>query len=139
MRALWAMGCGTVHQIRSQLLPRRPLAYTTVMTLMMRLARKGVVEREMLGRAHLYRPVIAEQAVLERALARLVEVFFSGSRERLAEYVSARDRISLPVRQPAEGRAADPSPRRPEFRTTSLPAAPELAESGPAEIDPSLL
>ena len=42
---------------------RRPRAYTTIMTIMDRLARKGVVERRKVSRAYVYRPNLsAEQA-----------------------------------------------------------------------------
>lgn len=87
MAALWVEGKATVHEIRAYLLPRRPLAYTTVMTVMDRLARKGVVEREKRGRAHLYRPAVTQEAVSERALRQLVENFFHGSYEELRRHL----------------------------------------------------
>lgn len=37
--------------------PRRPLAYTTVMTILVRLWAKGMLDREPRGRAYAYRPV----------------------------------------------------------------------------------
>src|SRR5271154_5098520 len=45
MNTLWPMGEGTVRDIRDRLACRLPRAYTTIMTIMDRLARKGVVER----------------------------------------------------------------------------------------------
>lgn len=87
MAALWAAGKATVHEIRAHLLPQRPLAYTTVMTVMDRLARKGVVEREKRGRAHLYRPAVTQEVVSERALRQLVENFFHGSYAALLRHL----------------------------------------------------
>src|SRR6266849_721459 len=81
MKALWARGEGTFHEILSQLLSERALAYTTVLTPMDRLARKGIVEREKHGRAPLYRPLVAEARILEQAPASLLGDFFRGSRE----------------------------------------------------------
>ncbi len=96
MAALWAAGKATVHEIRAQLLPRRPLAYTTVMTVMDRLARKGVVEREKRGRAHLYHPAVTHDVVSERALRQLVENFFHGSYEELLRHLeNGRRKASL--------------------------------------------
>ena len=63
MKVLWALGEGTVHTVHSQIFAARPLAYTTIMTIMVRLARKGVVERQKRGRAHFYRPLVAATAV----------------------------------------------------------------------------
>ncbi len=130
MKALWALHDGTVREVRARLLPVRPLAYTTVMTVMDRLARKGVVEREKRGRAHLYRPTVAEEAMREHALGRLLENFFNGSRARLKEHL--------------QGGAAWTKP------THSVPQPPPRQEVGPAtpkrgsaptetEIDPTLL
>ena len=45
MNTLWPIGQGTVREIRDRLAARRPRAYTTIMTIMDRLARKGIVER----------------------------------------------------------------------------------------------
>ena len=57
----WAKARCAIFAIAS--LPRRPRAYTTIMTIMDRLARKGVVERRKVGRAYLYRPNLsAEEA-----------------------------------------------------------------------------
>jgi BlaI family penicillinase repressor len=87
MMALWNLGGGTVHQIRAELLPDRPLAYTTVMTVMDRLARKGIAERERRGRAHLYRAAVSERTIRDHALNQFVEHFFQGSREGLRRHL----------------------------------------------------
>ena len=103
MAALWAEGKATVHEIRAHLLPRRPLAYTTVMTVMDRLARKGVVEREKQGKAHVYRPAVTQEVVSERALRQLVENFFHGSYEELLRHLENGGRkTSLSVPKAAE-------------------------------------
>jgi len=87
LQALWALGQGTVQQLHARLLASRPLAYTTVMTVMDRLARKGVVAREKRGRAHLYRSLVAEEASQQDAVNQLVKDFFGGSREELLRYL----------------------------------------------------
>jgi predicted transcriptional regulator len=88
MKALWGAGQATVQEIREQLLPDRPLAYTTVMTVMDRLARKGVVVREKKGRAHLYSPSVGEDVIRDRALNHLIDNFFEGTHEQLLRYLS---------------------------------------------------
>ena len=47
----------TAREVADQLGPDRELAYTTVMTVLDRLARKGFLDRERDGRAWRYRPV----------------------------------------------------------------------------------
>lgn len=87
MKALWALEKATVHEVRACLLPERPLAYTTVMTVMGRLVRKGVAEREKRGRSHQYRPLAMEDSVREDALNQMVDDFFKGSRDELRRHL----------------------------------------------------
>ena len=87
MNTLWPIGEGTVREIRDQLAPRRPRAYTTIMTIMDRLARKGIVERRKKGRAYIYRPTLSIESARTHALGQIVESFFGGSREIAAAYL----------------------------------------------------
>ncbi|MEJ5912895.1 BlaI/MecI/CopY family transcriptional regulator [Pseudokineococcus sp. 1T1Z-3] len=58
MARLWAAGAPmTVRQVHEDLAPGRSLAYTTVMTVLDRLAKKGVVRQEKADRAYRYAPV----------------------------------------------------------------------------------
>lgn len=83
MTALWLLGEGTVREIRETLAPRRPRAYTTIMTIMDRLAQKGIVERQRTGRAWKYRANLSKEDARAHAVAQVVENFFGGSMEEL--------------------------------------------------------
>jgi BlaI family penicillinase repressor len=83
MNTLWPVGEATVREIRDLLAARRARAYTTIMTIMDRLARKGVVERRKAGRAYVYRPKLSAEDARAQALAQVVDNFFGGSREAL--------------------------------------------------------
>lgn len=83
MNTLWPMGQGTVREIRDNLAARRPRAYTTIMTIMDRLARKGVVERRKVGRAYMYRPNLSAEEARTQALGQVIENFFGGSKDAL--------------------------------------------------------
>jgi BlaI family penicillinase repressor len=83
MNTLWPIGEGTVRDIRDRLAARRPRAYTTIMTIMDRLARKGVVERRKAGRAYVYRPRLSVEDARAQALGQVLENFFGGSKEAL--------------------------------------------------------
>ena len=58
----------TVRQVFEELAQDRPIAYTTVMTVMDTLHRKGFLDRHMAGRAWMYRP----SATREEYTARLM-------------------------------------------------------------------
>lgn len=58
MECLWSRRApASVREVLGELRTGRQLAYTTVMTVLDNLHRKGVVTREMVGRAWMYSPV----------------------------------------------------------------------------------
>jgi len=72
MRVLWERPDLSVREVL-QLLPRgRSRAYTTVMTVMNRLAEKGLLERRPTGRAFIYRPGLSEREFVEQLTRRMV-------------------------------------------------------------------
>src|SRR5271155_647854 len=89
MNTLWPMGEASVRQIRDQLAGRLPRAYTTIMTIMDRLPRKGVGERRKTGRAYVYRPNLSAEEARTQALGQVVDGFFGGSKEALLKELSA--------------------------------------------------
>ena len=95
MNALWRLGEATVRDVRQALAPTRPRAYTTIMTILDRLAHKGVVQRRKTGRAWMYWPNVSEDQARSRAISQLVDGFFEGSAEVLASHLSSQ-RVALP-------------------------------------------
>jgi BlaI family transcriptional regulator, penicillinase repressor len=87
MNTLWPIGQATVREIRDLLAPRRPRAYTTIMTIMDRLARKGVVERVKTGRAYIYRPRMTSDEARAQAVSQVLDNFFGGSKEALLAHL----------------------------------------------------
>jgi predicted transcriptional regulator len=92
MSALWPIGEGTVRDIHSQLSAARPRAYTTIMTIMDRLARKGIVTRRREGRAYRYRANLSAEQARISAVEKIVAGFFDGSTEALAAHLAAASR-----------------------------------------------
>ena len=87
MKSLWRRRSARVKDVRPDLLPERDLAYTTVMTVMDRLFKKGIVRRAKKSRAHVYEPVCSEAEVRADAVSGLVDRFFDGSETRLKAYL----------------------------------------------------
>jgi predicted transcriptional regulator len=76
---VWEMNKATVQEVKDALEPRRPLAYTTVMTVMSRLAEKGILERRKEGRAYYYTPAASQQKVAGSLLNSLVRRLYDGA------------------------------------------------------------
>lgn len=69
MDALWASeGLRSVRDVHEELSAERDLAYTTILTVLDRLAKKGHVTRERSGRAWLYRAAESRASLLATAM-----------------------------------------------------------------------
>jgi len=71
----------TVADVHHELQRRREIAYTTVMTILVRLWRKELVGRERRGRAYAYEPSISPE---ERTASRMAELLDAASDPALA-------------------------------------------------------
>jgi predicted transcriptional regulator len=101
MNTLWPVGEATVREIRDRLAERLPRAYTTIMTIMDRLARKGVVTRRKVGRAFVYRANLTAEQARAQAVGQVVQNFFGGSKEALLAQIGASPSAhSAPSAQP---------------------------------------
>jgi len=109
LKALWRLGQGNVREVREALLPGRNLAYTTVMTVLDRLARKGGVERRKVGRSFLYAPLVSRDALRRAAVRGLVDSFFEGSEAELVSFLRGRRPVTNGAGQPASESSLDPS------------------------------
>jgi predicted transcriptional regulator len=76
-----APGPVTPRQVHDVLSTSRTLAYTTVMTILVRLCEKGLLEREPAGRAFAYRPRVSRE---QRAAARMNDALTSAGDPSLA-------------------------------------------------------
>jgi predicted transcriptional regulator len=89
LEVLWGLGAGTVAAIHASFPRRRPLAYNTVLTQVRLLHAKGYVQREAVGRAHVYRPRFDRDQVLQRVVRSFAVDYFAGDVETLAAFVGA--------------------------------------------------
>jgi len=68
MAALWRLESGTVEQVRTALPQRYRSAYTTVQTVLNRLAERGFLARKRTGQLIVYSPTLTEAQYLSRAI-----------------------------------------------------------------------
>jgi len=79
MHVVWELDGGTVRQVHELLNKQRPLAYTTVMTMMNILEEKGHLTRRKEGRAYRYEPVRPKNQVISGMVDDFVGRVFEGS------------------------------------------------------------
>jgi len=77
LEVLWRMGSATVHQVGDGL--KTVLAYTTVMTTLDRLYKKGLLQRSKQDRAFVYRPAFSKNDLERGRASDMVNRLFSGS------------------------------------------------------------
>lgn len=73
MEAVWDLGDTTVRDVHEHLASRRDLAYTTIMTTMIRLAGKGLLERDTSGLAHRYRARLSREEYARSTVHNVVD------------------------------------------------------------------
>jgi len=78
MREIWALETATATEVRARL--SRPLADTTIHTVLGNLQKKGYVKLvATTDRAKRYKPLVDQDAVARRSLRKLVKSLFHGS------------------------------------------------------------
>ena len=83
MEVLWNRRSGTVQQVLEALPEKPSLAYNSVLTIIRILEKKGYVEHEKDGRAHVYAPLIEREDAQRSEIRHLVSRFFKNSHEQL--------------------------------------------------------
>lgn len=93
MRVLWRLDKGRVGEVRDALPKRHRSAYTTVQTVLNRLAERGLLDREREGKAIVYKPRITEAEYLSCSLDRaLTGISVEARRAAIAHLVGGLDK-----------------------------------------------
>ena len=93
MKLVWSRGQATVRDLYEALREERRVAYTTVMTMMNVLERKGHLKKKAAGRSFLYRPTRPQRQVIGGMVREFVERVFGGSAEPLLVHL-VEERLS---------------------------------------------
>jgi predicted transcriptional regulator len=103
LKALWSLQEGNVKDVRQIVAQARPLAYTTIMTVLDRLVRKGKISRRKVGRAFVYSPQASRDSMRRAAIRELLDGFFDGSQEQLMAFLRVPEAPALvPAAPPVE-------------------------------------
>lgn len=93
MEVVWRLGRVTVAEVHEALSSRRKIAYTTVLTTMRALERRGMVTHETVGKAYRYEPAVSRQHYTTASVGRLIDDLFEGSRQKLLCHLLGARRI----------------------------------------------
>ena len=94
MRVLWDRGESAVADVVAAIADSTPLAYTSVLTTVRVLEKKGYLTHRQEGRAFLYSPAIAEHEASRSEVRHVLQRFFGNSRESLLLSLLGDDEIT---------------------------------------------
>lgn len=79
MKVVWECGASSVREVARQM--QRELAYTTIMTTLDRLYKKGLLEREMSDRAFVYAAKVSREEWDRQRAGEMMSGFLTGTAE----------------------------------------------------------
>ena len=94
MKVVWKLGPATVRQVYEDLLERRRIAYTTVMTMMNILESKGHLKKRQGDRAFVYTSARPEKQVIRGMVREFVDRVFNGAAEPLLLHLVEDDQLT---------------------------------------------
>jgi BlaI family transcriptional regulator, penicillinase repressor len=94
MKIVWVREQATVRDVYEELLKRRKIAYTTVMTMMKILEQKKYLKKSQEDRAYLYRPARPRQQVIGGMVREFLNRVFNGSAEPLLMHLVEDEKLT---------------------------------------------
>ena len=88
LKALWKLGEGNVRDVQALMTVARPLAYTTVMTVLERLVKRDAATRKKHGRSYVYAPKLSREILRRAAIHDLLGDYFDGDVDALRQFLS---------------------------------------------------
>ena len=99
MKVVWGLEEASVRDVYETLRKRRPVAYTTVMTMMSTLEAKGFLKKRADGRAFRYRSARSEGRVITTLVREFVERVFDGASRPLLAHLVMDGRLTQEERE----------------------------------------
>lgn len=87
MGIVWDMNTATVKDVFEVMYKRRGLAYTTIMTVMNRLAIKGILSQDKSAVPYIYRPLVARDEMATSMVREVVDRVLGGSASTVMSYL----------------------------------------------------
>jgi BlaI family penicillinase repressor len=94
LRLVWQLDKATVQDVCDKLPAKRNIAYATVQTLLRRLEKKGYLQHDIRGKAHVFFPAVKREHVVKRSVSDFLDRLFGGDPIPLMQYLAGHDKIS---------------------------------------------
>ena len=94
MKVVWRKDEATVRDVYEALQETRPVAYTTVMTMMRILQEKGYLIKATQDRAHVYRPANPRQQVIGGMVRDFLDRVFDGASDALLVHLARDNKLT---------------------------------------------
>jgi predicted transcriptional regulator len=94
MKVVWRKDEATVRDVYEALQETRPVAYTTVMTMMRILQEKGYLTKATQDRAHVYRPAKPRQQVIGGMVRDFLDRVFDGASDALLVHLARDNKLT---------------------------------------------
>ena len=94
MKVVWRKDEATVRDVYETLRETRPIAYTTVMTMMRILQEKGYLTKVTADRAHVYRPAKPRQQVIGGMVRDFLDRVFDGASDALLVHLARDNKLT---------------------------------------------
>jgi BlaI family transcriptional regulator, penicillinase repressor len=99
MKVVWRRDEATVRDVYEVLQETRPVAYTTVMTMMRILQEKGYLTKATNDRAHVYRPAKPSQQVIGGMVRDFLDRVFDGASDALLVHLARDNKLTAKQRR----------------------------------------
>jgi BlaI family transcriptional regulator, penicillinase repressor len=99
MKVVWRRDEATVRDVYEALQETRPVAYTTVMTMMRILQEKGYLTKATNDRAHVYRPAKPSQQVIGGMVRDFLDRVFDGASDALLVHLARDNKLTAKQRR----------------------------------------
>lgn len=93
MRVLWSKPNSTVSEVVEAMRSVRPLAHTTIATMLSRLEKRGLVSTQKDGRQLIYRANLSESEVQKSMVSELLSSLFLGNARALLSHLVSEEEI----------------------------------------------
>lgn len=94
LSVLWQRGPSTVREVLEAMPDQKERAYTTILSVMQVMEKKGFLAHTTQGNAHIYRPLLSRQQVGRPLLKGILSQVFGGSAVTVLQHLLAENKVS---------------------------------------------